>query len=273
MTNELVAEARETAQENGQSQVGRFVWYELMTSDMDAAERFYASVVGWRTEDSGLPGMRYTFLKAGNEPIGGLTTVPADEAGAEPGWIGYIGVADVDQAARKLSAAGGTVHRQPDDIPEVGRFAMVADPGGAMFFLFTPLDAPGSAADPKPMTPGHIGWHELYAAQGGDAALTFYGDQFGWTRDGDMDMGPMGKYRFFATGGPMVGGVMDKPAEAPVGAWQFYFIVDAIDAAVERIKAGGGRITQEPMEVPGGSWVVTGTDPQGAHFALTAAGR
>ncbi len=252
----------------------KFVWYELMTTDMAAATRFYRDVVGWDAVAADMPGDPYTFLKADGHGVAGLMTLPdvAAQAGARAGWIGYVGVPDVDAAARRLAEAGGRVHHGPDDIPQVGRFATVADPGGAAFALFTPL-RPDETPAPPPETLGHVGWHELYAAPSGDAALAFYEKQFGWTRDGDMDMGPMGKYRFFATGGAMVGGIMDKPAEVPVSAWQFYFTVDAIDAAVGRIKNGGGQILQEPMEVPGGSWIVTGIDPQGAHFALTAARR
>jgi predicted enzyme related to lactoylglutathione lyase len=249
-----------------------FVWYELMTSDMDAAERFYRSVVGWDAQAWGGPDARYTILNAGGKPAAGLMTIPeeARQGGARPAWIGYIYAPDVDAATERLRAAGGHVHRAPADIPEVGRFAVVSDPQGAMFMLFAPSG--GDNAPTPPMTPGHVGWHELYAADG-PSAFDFYAAQFGWTVDHDMDMGPMGVYRLFATGGLATGGMMTKPPEVPVPMWLFYFVVPALDAASARVTEGGGQIINGPMEVPGGAWIVQCLDPQGAMFALVAAVR
>jgi uncharacterized protein len=85
-------------------------------------------------------------------------------------------------------------------------------------------------------------------------------------------MGAMGKYQMFNRGSRMIGGMMNKPpelAQAPP-FWTIYFRVPDINAAVDRIKANGGTITNGPMEVPGGDWIVNGTDPQGASFALHA---
>ena len=248
-----------------------FVWYELMTSDMAAAEAFYRVVVGWGAEDSGQPNMRYTMLTAGGQPVAGLMTVPAEAAaaGAKPGWMGYIGVGDLDAAAADVKDAGGTVHRDPADIPGIGRFAVAADPQGAGFTLFQP--SAGAQRTAPAMTPGHVGWHELHTSDW-EGAIAFYAARFGWTRAEAMDMGPMGTYQIFACGAEAVGGMMNSP-NFPRPAWLFYFIVDAIDAAIARVAAGGGRVLQGPHEVPGGSWVVQAQDPQGALFALVASQR
>ena len=119
-------------------------------------------------------------------------------------------------------------------------------------------------------SPGYIGWHELYAGNGQEAAFAFYATQFGWTTIDTLDMGAMGTYRIFGADGVPFGGMMDKPAEAPMSAWGFYVNVDAIDAAAERIKANGGQVLMGPHEVPGGRWIVQARDPQGASFALVA---
>jgi predicted enzyme related to lactoylglutathione lyase len=254
------------------SKANPFVWYELLTTDQPAAGAFYQSVVGWKMTDAGQPGMKYTILHAGETPIGGLMAMPPAESceNFKPGWIGYIGVDDVDAAAKRVSDGGGSIQRAPDDIPNVGRFAVVADPGGAVFVLFQPGGFQPQGPSAAPGTPGHVGWHELYAGNGEAAAMEFYAKQFGWTTDREMDMGPMGKYRIFATGGPGVGGMMTKPPQVPQSAWVFYFNVPAIDAAVERVNAGGGKILMPPMQVPGGGWVIQAVDPQGAVFALFA---
>lgn len=249
---------------------GRFVWYELMTTDPDAAESFYTQVVGWTAQDAGLGDTNYTMLSAGERGVAGLMELPAEarDAGARPGWIGYIGVTDVDAAVIRLKEAGGTVHKPADDIPAIGRFAVVADPQGANFVLFEPfMEGPGER--PAPGTAGHTGWHELYATDW-EAAFAFYSSQFGWTKADAMDMGPMGTYQLFATGGEPVGGMMNKPDAMPNPAWLYYFNVDGIDAAVTRVTDNGGQIVNGPMEVPGGSWIVQATDPQGALFALVA---
>ena len=246
-----------------------FVWYELMTSDMGAAEAFYSNVVGWTPKPFRSEGPAYTLMHAGDRSTAGIMTVPdeAKQAGARPRWLGYIGVADVDAASERLKGGGGTVHRAPADIPEVGRFSVVADPQGAMFMLFQPFRT--DSTPPQPGAPGAIGWHELYAADG-QRAFDFYSSQFGWAKGDAMDMGPMGTYQLFVAGGVPIGGMMNKPEGVPFPTWSFYFNVPAIDGAIERVKAAGGQVLLGPIEVPGGMWIIQGLDPQGASFALLA---
>jgi predicted enzyme related to lactoylglutathione lyase len=243
---------------------GTFVWYELMTSDLDAAGKFYAEVAGWSVRDSGMPGTKYMILNVGETGVGGMMPMPP---GAHPGWIGYILVDDADKAAARLSAAGGAIHRPPSDIPGVGRFAVAADPQGAVFTLFQPS---GDMASPPPApegTPGHFGWHELHAAEW-EAAFAFYAGQFGWTKATAVDTGPMGTYQLFSADDRVIGGMMTKTQQMPVPAWLFYVNVAKIDAATERVRTAGGTVLNGPHEVPGGSWVVQCLDPQGAMFAL-----
>jgi predicted enzyme related to lactoylglutathione lyase len=251
-----------------------FVWYELMTTDAPAARAFYQQVVGWQAADAGMPGMDYTLLSAGGQMVAGLMALPADAAaaGAPPGWVGYVGVQDVDATAAAVQAAGGALHHGPEDIPGVGRFAAVADPHGAGFCLFkgSTNEGESSPSAPDAMAPGQVGWHELMAGELA-TAWDFYSTLFGWTKDEAIDMGPMGTYQLFATGsGGAAGGMMAKPAEVPAAGWLYYFNVDALDAATDRLAQGGGQLINGPMQVPGGSWVAQCMDPQGAMFALVA---
>ncbi len=247
---------------------GKFVWYELMTTDAPAAEVFYRSVIGWNAGDAGVPGMAYTLLSVGTTGVAGLMKLPdeAAAAGARPGWIGYIAVDDVDAHAAAIAQAGGKIHRGPADIPGVGRFAIISDPQGTAIALFKPLSGEGRQPLP-PGTPGTVGWHELHAVDG-KAAFDFYSGFFGWTKTDAMDMGPMGIYQLFAAGDAAIGGMMTKMENEPAPSWLFYFIVDVVDAAAERVKAAGGQIINGPHQVPGGSWILQCIDPQGALFAL-----
>jgi uncharacterized protein len=247
---------------------GDFIWYELMTSDLDAAQDFYSPVLGWSFGDSGQSGMDYRIISMGAEGVGGMMKMP--EAAPMPCWLGYIGVDDVDAEAAQIRAAGGSVHMEPQDIPGVGRFAFVADPQGAMFYIMTGASEGTStafAADhPRP---GHCAWNEL-ATTDQTAALDFYTSQFGWKKDGEMDMGAMGKYEFLRHGS-VIGAMMTKVPDQPGPAWTYYFRVADIDAAVATVSAKGGRIVHGPSEVPGGDFIINGIDPQGAAFALVGA--
>jgi predicted enzyme related to lactoylglutathione lyase len=247
---------------------GRYVWYELTTTDTDAAKAFYGKVVGWGSHDAEMPGMTYTMLTAGELPVAGLMTQPemARKAGAPPGWMGYVGVDDVDATADRAKRLGGAVHVAPADIPNVGRFAVIGDPQGAVLALFK-WSNPTPEQPPQPGTPRRIGWHELMAGDW-QKALAFYSDLFGWKKADAMDMGAMGTYQMFSAGGQTIGGMFTKPPEVPAPFWLYYINVGDFDAAVERAKAAGGTILNGPMEVPGGDWIVQAKDPQGAMFAL-----
>jgi uncharacterized protein len=252
---------------------GKFAWYEYMGDDREAATDFYTHVVGWTAKDAGMPGFPYELLSVGDAMVGGIMDIPAEAKamGAKPCWMSYIWVEDVDAMARKLTAAGGKVWKEPSDIPGIGRFAVVADPYGGGFMLFR--DHGGNPPpSPPPGTPGLVGWRELHADDGAKA-FAFYCDFFGWKPRGEFDMGPMGVYRMFDTGHGQQGGIMTRMPQTPMSFWLYYFDVSGLDAAVERINARGGHVINGPHEVPGGQWVVQATDPHGAMFALVAPGR
>ena len=254
---------------------GKFFWYELMTSDPEGAIAFYGHVVGWTAQP--FSGERtdnpYHVVSGSAGPLGGIMRIPAEakDCGMSPWWGGYIGSSDVDADARRLTDAGGSVKRPPDDIPGVGRFAVMSDPGGAIFMLLKGSSPDDMEAAP-PMARGHVGWHELYSGNF-DADLGFYTSQFGWGTGEAMDMGPMGSYQLFSMSGgtdfnSMEGGMMPKPEQMPVPQWLFYFVVPDIDEGVKKVEEGGGTVLNGPAEVPGGAWIIQATDPQGAMFAL-----
>ena len=247
---------------------GKFGWYELMTSDTKAAGKFYSDVVGWTTQEMSSPdGSSYTTFNIGNVGMAGMLTIPGHTA-----WIGYISVGDVDAHIEKIVEAGGKLWKPATDIPGMLRFAVLSDPQGAAIVVFTADPAMPSPQRPAPPATGTISWHELYTTDL-DAGFDFYQKMFGWTKLSDMDMGPMGLYRLFDEGDHKEmgdGGMMNKPPQVPVASWNFYFQVDSIGAAVERVEAGGGKVLNGPTQVPGGGWIIQGQDPLGAMFSLVS---
>ncbi|HLN37131.1 MAG TPA: VOC family protein [Xanthobacteraceae bacterium] len=246
---------------------GCFVWYELTTTDPDAAKTFYTDVVGWSTRDASMPGAAYTLFAAGEDPVAGLTGLPAEarKMGAQPRWMGYVGVDDVDVATDRLQRLGGTVYVPPTDVPDVSRFSIVADPQAATLALVKGLNSGQQQPAALGML-GHVGWHELSAVDW-EKAFAFYGELFGWQKV-DADFGGIGTYLLFSAGGQTVGGMSTKPPTVPMPFWLYYFNVGDLDAAAERVKAGGGKILEGPLEARGGNRIVRCTDPQGAMFAL-----
>ncbi len=240
---------------------GRFVWHELMTTDPQAAGTFYSKVLSWKTQPSGMPD--YTLWVSGKTQAGGLMAQPesARQSGAPPSWLIYIGTPDVDATAAAAERLGGKVLRPPADIPSVGRFAVLSDPQGATFAIFTPGAPPAGA----PAT--DFSWHEL-ATSDAQAALSFYSELFGWSRGPAHDMGPAGSYQLIEHGGTQVGGAYKLMDASKPPQWLTYISVTSVDKAAAAAKAAGGRVTQGPMEVPGGSRIAQILDPQGGAFAV-----
>jgi uncharacterized protein len=249
---------------------GKFVWYELLTTDPEKAAKFYSNVIGWEAKDASIPNVPYTLLSIDGESAAGLMEMPETlrSTGAKPIWLGYVGVDDVDKISALATAKGAKLHKGPEDIPNVGRFAVLSDPQGALFALFKSHTAE-SASPPQLRNPGHGGWHELIAANAQDA-FTFYESLFGWTKAEALDMGPMGTYQLFAHNGVPIGGMMTCPqSQAPTG-WTYYFNVRDIEDAQNRIQSAGGTVQMGPQEVPGGSKIIQGLDQQGGRFAVVA---
>ena len=253
---------------------GSFIWYELITPDPDGSRRFYGAVVGWDIEPQPSGDFDYRMIRRSDGGhSGGVLRLSEDmrQHGGRPIWLGYIGVDDVDASVAATEQAGGKVLIPPTDMGGVGRIALVADAQGAPFYLMKP--APPEGDEHKESNafsveePQHVRWNELSTTDPA-AAIAFYTGQFGWRQEGDMDMGPMGKYQFLHQGDVMIGAVMPKMPEMPVSQWSYYIGIDDIDRAAEAVRSGGGTILQEPIEIPGGEFSLMGIDPQGAAFGL-----
>jgi predicted enzyme related to lactoylglutathione lyase len=246
--------------------LGRFVWYDLMTTDLGAAQAFYTKVIGWGTMPWDGP-MPYTmWTHAPEAALGGLMALPDDAkaAGAPPHWLGYVSTPDCAATAKKATELGGRVMVEPADIPGTGIFAVLTDPQGAVFAIFQSVS--GMPEDTQPEVK-QFSWHEL-ATSDYKAAFAFYSELFDWTTTEDMDMGEAGIYRMYGFGQWPIGGMFNKPVEMPAPGWLYYIRVPDVKATVEVVKQEGGKILNGPMEVPDGGLVAQCLDPQGAAFAL-----
>jgi predicted enzyme related to lactoylglutathione lyase len=247
-----------------QSHTGRYVWYELMTTDPKAAIAFYTDVIGWKTQ--AWEG-DYTMWVGSSGPLGGTLALPeqAKKMGAPPHWLANVQVADADKTIARVRELGGRVLVEPMDLPKIGRYAVFADPQGATMAII---------ATPEPMTPhdsdkhGEFCWSELITTDQA-AAFAFYEAVFGWEKMVDFDMGPMGKYWIYGRDGKQLGGIMNMPPNVQMPpAFMHYVQVDVLDAALERAQKRGAKVMNGPMEVPGGARIVQLMDPQGAAFSL-----
>jgi uncharacterized protein len=248
------------------TQIGRIVWYELLTTDMKAAESFYTNVIGWKVQPfSGSPNPYDMWTLADGTAIGGVMTIPAG-MNFPPHWGMYVAVANLEEAVAEIERLGGSKLSHLIEVPNVGRMWTMKDPQGALFSVFE-SSTPPMRAETEPQL-GDVSWHELFTTDA-EAAMKFYTEMFGWRPTDTVDMGAMGKYHMFGRAFPL-GGMMNKPpqmAQVP-SHWGLYVRVANVQDGVERVKAGGGQILNGPMEVPGGDWIVNCMDPQGAAFSL-----
>lgn len=253
--------------------LGEFVWHDLATSDLEGATAFYGAVMGWTGGQ--LPGvdMQYVGFNAGEETVGAAMAI-SDEMkamGVPPSWTPCIAVEDIDAFCKQVAELGGKVANPPTTVPG-GRFAVLADPQGAMFEVYQSDEGHGESSQKEKVPTGHFSWYDLNTTDW-EAARSFYGALFGWSESGVMEGSPGGTYWMFksTSGERTVGGMSDmaKMLGAPPH-WLCSVSVPAIDAALDQLKALGGKVMNGPMDVPGGGRIAHCMDAQGAAIALYA---
>jgi predicted enzyme related to lactoylglutathione lyase len=248
----------------------RFFWHDLMASDVEGAKRFYGELFGWRFErgDGG-----YEHIYAGDVGIGGMMKLDP-KTGAPPYWLGYVKVSDIDQTIASATKAGAKTFVPKTNVPNVGPFAVLADPTGGVFapMHYTGKDANKPEPDMGP-APYQFCWDELLTSDP-DAAVKFYSALFGWRAE-HMDMPGGFRYTLLtrdlkdSKGNPRhAAGLMKRPPEVPMTFWLTYVQVPNLDQTIEKAKKFGATITSPPMEVPNVGRFTTILDPQHAAIAI-----
>jgi uncharacterized protein len=237
------------------SKVGTFVWHEQLCADSKQAQDFYTQLLGWEIEVWKPGEMDYAMISSGGQMHGGFHQAPD---GVPAHWIGHVQVESVDDTIERATTAGGKVVNGPIDMPEVGRFAVIADPQGAVVSAYQP-------SGEGPQGAGVFVWDEL-GTQDVDASERFYGAVFGWTT---TDMGPdYGGYKIFQTGETRVGGLMKLPDTSIPSMWAPYVATDDADATVAKAKELAGSVVLEPMDVPAVGRIAVLKDSTGAVFGI-----
>lgn len=254
---------------------GEFNWVDLSVPDTDAAAKFYGDLIGWEHElaEPAAEGGGYGFFTYNGKQVAGLA--PTQSAEQPPAWLSYIAVADADETAGKVEAAGGQMMMGPIDLPSgAGRVGVVTDPEGAVFAIMQPGENKGAELVNEV---GSWTWNQL-ATRDLDAAKRFYGDVFGWTTEEAEQAPAESPYLMWQVEGQKwdegLAGVMTIGEETPDGMpagtpahWMVYLAVADADEAIERVKAGGGQVLVGPLTIPVGK-LAAFTDPQGAAFAV-----
>ena len=241
-------------------QPGTFSWIELATTDAEAAKRFYTGIFDWTFNDYPMgPSMTYTIFQKGGRDVAAAYTMGPEMAGMPPNWLSYISVASADDSAAKAATLGANVIKEPFDVMDNGRMAVMMDPQGGAFAIWEPNAHIGVGRRDEP---GTLCWNELQAKDPGKAKA-FYPALFGWTVKDSPE------YTEWHVGDKGIGGMMQSQAGPEVPSfWLPYFAVDDADSAVAKAKAGGGTAIMEPMDYPGVGRFSLLADPQGAVFAV-----
>lgn len=249
---------------------GKLVWFDLMTTDVAKAKAFYGELVGWKT--SIWKAGEYEMWAARDGQVGGVMALDDGmrKAKVPSHWMAYVAVEDVDASAKQAESLGGKVLVPGQDIPDVGRFAVIADPLGASIALFRPKSEQSTMPPAMSTTPGHFSWGELNTTDW-KKAWAFYEQMFGWKRTRSMDLGQgMGEYAMFGLDNENSVGGMSNTAtkmKAPPH-WLYYIVVDDCDAAAKKVSARGGKVLNGPMDIPEGGRIAQCMDPQGAVFGI-----
>lgn len=236
--------------------IGKFIWFDLISSDIERAASFYSQVLGWQVErvwriDD------YLIVRANGRRIGGITPAASP---AEVGWVGSLSVGDVDEAAGWVKEHGGRVLQEPADLPNRGRMAVLADPQGA---VFAALRSQGGDPPDRDPLPGDFAWMELWTTDL-EGAHDFYrrlvGYQYATARGGG--------YLVFGQQDVPRAGVVEVPWKGVEPNWLPYVMVRDLAIVLRSVERAGGDVLQEPRDDFGDGKVALIVDPTGGVAAL-----
>lgn len=244
-----------------ETKIGHFVWHENLSSDTEAAKTFYSKLLGWEYEIFKPGEMDYAMISSGGAMHGGFWPEPPQ--GAHASWQGHVLVEDVDGAAERATKLGATILHGPMDMPEIGRFALIQDPHGAVVSAYAAVEK-----TPSPVGEGIFVWDEV-SSPDVESSKRFYTEVFGWTAT-DMDMGGGVTYTMFNQGETHVAGLMKQVDEmsGQPAEWHPYLGVEDVDAKAAKAVELGAIQLVPGTDIPAVGRFSMQLDPNGAMFVL-----
>lgn len=240
-------------------QINNFCWAELSTKDAQVAKKFYAGLFGWQYHEDSMPDGSYSMIMVNNLPAGAIFAMDMP-----PHWGNYIRVANCDEAVKKARSLNAKIIKEPFDVMDAGRMAVIQDPEGAFLSLWEKKGHAGAAVQ---QAHGTTCWHELMV-HNPEKALPFYSELLGWRAE-TSDFDGQKYYSLKMADNSPVGGMMKiSPEMNCPPAWATYFQVSDLEQAMDFIKRNGGKVHLGPHEVHGMGFFAICEDNQGAHFSI-----
>jgi len=239
---------------------GTIGWRELMSPEPEKSQRFYGELFGWSIKAVPFGPMTYRLINAGEKQIAGI--MEFKKPGIPPHWVSYVTVADVDKAAAAAKEAGGTIANPPTDIPDVGRFAVLLDPFGAVSVAFKSAHPERDGAPPERPGASEFCWETLSTSDIAKA-IGFYTKVYPWT----SKKGDPGNTNLFYAGDRMIADIQSPPPGVPSN-WLTYVVVSKLAEGRARAEKLGGKILMPEIEVPGMGAFAVIQDDIGAVLGL-----
>jgi predicted enzyme related to lactoylglutathione lyase len=253
-----------TSEPTNQRLIGKFVWFDLFTHDLQSTSLFYEALFGWSFKETNSKGKIVKTILNNGVPIANAVYIKQQDPNVnESQWLSYISVEDVDKATKVADKNNGTVYFKPQDLKNRGRVSAVIDPQKAIFGLVTATGGDPLEGD---YLPNQWVGSELWTTDP-DGALKFYNRLTGYEQK-LIDVKPDVKYRRLVVNGRFCGGLMKLPWDDVEPAWIPYIMVEDVMAIVEKVKKLGGKLIIEPDTSAKEGTVAMIADPSGAVFGI-----
>lgn len=226
----------------GKYYLGKFIWFDLVTSDLAAAQRFYGAVFGWQFRVIGQSPESYTVVEHAGRPIAGMFERAAPAGALRTArWLSLMSVADPAKVVRYVEEHGGTLVVPPASFGGRGTHALFRDPQGAIFGVLR-----SRTGDPPdtPVADGDFFWLDLLTTDPA-AASQFYRDLAGYDVQ-TRDVNPNVKRVVLSAGGYARAGIAGLPPSVKQPGWLPYILVNDIDSTLAKVRTAGGRVLLEP---------------------------
>ena len=252
-----------SASPSGESHPGKFIWYDLMSTDVAAVKEFYGQLFGWEFDNGGDVNTAYTVIKHDGKSIGGIFALDRSKSKAEHSqWISFLSVENMESAVKYIQTNKGKIYTDPFDLPDRGRVAVAIDPQGALLALVQ--SSSGDTKDEEPVYDEWL-WTELWT-NNVDASLSFYKGMIGYENKVFMTQAET-KYYVLRNEDEARAGVVKIMLEGVTPNWMPYIAVEDPSKIVSRVEELGGKIILDQEGIAGSTAAII-ADPSGAVFTV-----